>query len=147
MRLKTDYVDDVFSGKRKYLVAENDDGTISLDDVTGYDKEGDTFGAGDMNATNLAVNNLYSIDTVVVPLSGWSSQIPYTQTISIGRMTADKVPIIDLSISGDLSEENVKAQKKSWGYVDKVITNNGSITLICYIKKPITDFSITIKGA
>lgn len=147
MNLKTNYVDDKFEGKRKYQKTDNDDGTISLDDVTDYEQEGDIFGAKDINDVNKAVNDLYQFDTVVVPLSGWSISAPYIQTIPIARMAADKSPVVDLAISGDLSEESVKKQKKSWGYVDRIVSNYGSITLYCYVKKPVVDFAITIKGA
>ena len=58
MNLKTDYKNDIFSGKRKYHMTNNDDGTISLDDVTTYVQEGDILSADDVNATNKAVNEL-----------------------------------------------------------------------------------------
>lgn len=56
MSLKTDYKNDMFSGKRKYQVTQNSDGTISLDDVTTYTQQGDVFSASDINATNIEVN-------------------------------------------------------------------------------------------
>lgn len=56
MSLKTDYKNDMFSGKRKYQVTQNTDGTISLDDVTVYEQQGDVFSADDINATNIEVN-------------------------------------------------------------------------------------------
>lgn len=62
MPLKTDYKNDVLdtskNTKRKYQQTTNDDGTVSLDDVTVYSQEGSLLGAGDMNATNQAVNNI-----------------------------------------------------------------------------------------
>lgn len=56
MSLKTDYQNDKFSGKRKYQIVQNNDGTMSLDDVTQYIVVGDIFNADDINATNRAVN-------------------------------------------------------------------------------------------
>lgn len=56
MSLKTDYKNDAWDGKRRYLLTENADGTISLDDVTNYAVTGDIFNADDINATNTAVN-------------------------------------------------------------------------------------------
>ena len=56
MALKTNYQNDVFSGKRKYNLINNSDGTVSLDDVTVYNKVGDIFNADDINATNKVVN-------------------------------------------------------------------------------------------
>ena len=56
MSLKIDYKDDMFSGKRKYRVTQNADGTISLDDVTNYAQQGDIFTSNDINTTNTEVN-------------------------------------------------------------------------------------------
>lgn len=58
--LPTNYQDDILNvsteGKRKYRMNYNDDGTVSFVDVTPYDQEGSDYGAGDINATNEAVN-------------------------------------------------------------------------------------------
>lgn len=60
--LKTDYKNDVLdttkNTARKYLVTSNADGTVSYEDKTVYTQEGDSFGAGDINATNAEVNAL-----------------------------------------------------------------------------------------
>lgn len=62
MALKENYKDDILdvsvNTKRKYRMTENQDGTISLEDETVYTQEGDSFGSGDMNATNGKVNAL-----------------------------------------------------------------------------------------
>ena len=58
--LPTNYKDDVLATsmgkKRRYNLIQNDDGTISLEDVTEYTQEGDNYGAAQLNATNQAVN-------------------------------------------------------------------------------------------
>lgn len=58
--LPVDFKDDIMNssmgGKRRYRVINNSDGTISLEDATTYDQVGSNFGAGQMNATNEAVN-------------------------------------------------------------------------------------------
>lgn len=60
--LRTDYKDDVLdtskNTQRKYNMINNPDGTVSLQDVTDYLQNGTNFGAGDVNATNEAVNEL-----------------------------------------------------------------------------------------
>lgn len=60
MALKENYVDDVLdiskNTKRKYEMDTNADGTISLNDVTEYSINGDSFGAYDINSTNKVVN-------------------------------------------------------------------------------------------
>ena len=40
MALRTNYKDDVFSGKRKYKELDNGDGTVSFDDETEYAQTG-----------------------------------------------------------------------------------------------------------
>lgn len=55
--LRTDYADAVFEGLRRYLVHENEDGSVSFFDITKYEvKEKVFFGAKDANAINTAVN-------------------------------------------------------------------------------------------
>lgn len=58
--LPTNFKDDILSssmgGKRKYRIIDNGDGTYSFEDVTEYTQTGSDFGAGQINATNKAVN-------------------------------------------------------------------------------------------
>ena len=58
--LPVNFKDDILSpsmgGKRRYNLIQNDDGTYSLEDVTEYTQTGSDFGAGQINATNQAVN-------------------------------------------------------------------------------------------
>ena len=55
MSLKTDYKDAMSQGNRKYQMIQNEDGTVSFEDVTEYTQEGDSFGAKDINDTNTEV--------------------------------------------------------------------------------------------
>lgn len=59
--LPVDFQDDIMSvsmgGKRRYRLIQNTDGTYSLEDATTYDQVGSNFGAGQINATNQAVND------------------------------------------------------------------------------------------
>lgn len=71
--LQVDFKDDVLqaamAGKRKYRVIQNEDGTISLEDVTEYSQVGSNFGASQMNATNMAVNESLDKNKVIDSLS------------------------------------------------------------------------------
>lgn len=58
MALRTNYKDDVFTGKRKYRMTTNPDTTVSFDDETEYVQQGDTYGAAQINAQNAITNNL-----------------------------------------------------------------------------------------
>lgn len=71
---KNDILDTSENVNRKYNMVTNPDDTVSLEDVTVYSQEGDTFGASDINATNHVVNILDSavdnIDLRVDSVSG-----------------------------------------------------------------------------
>lgn len=58
--LPTNFVDDIIApsmgGKRKFTITDNGDGTYEIEDVTDYTQTGSDFGAGQINATNQAVN-------------------------------------------------------------------------------------------
>lgn len=70
MSLKTDYKDDIlaYGNLRKYQMIQNNDGTVSFQDVTQYEQTGDVFGAGDINRTNQAVNEKFDSGDVVDPM-------------------------------------------------------------------------------
>lgn len=61
--LKTDYKDDVLDAsvntKRKWIITENGDGTVTIEDATTYSQTGDIFGSADLNAITLAVNECF----------------------------------------------------------------------------------------
>lgn len=62
MALKVDYKNDILAssmdGKRQYNMIQNQNGTVSFEDVTDYDQEGDILSAGDFNSTNTEINGL-----------------------------------------------------------------------------------------
>ena len=61
--LPTNFKDDILNtsvnSKRKYKMINNTGGTVSFEDKTDYTQEGSEFGAGQINATNDAINNIY----------------------------------------------------------------------------------------
>lgn len=60
--LNTNYTDAAWTGLKKYSQINNDDGTVSFQDVTTYtNKENSFFGAKDANAMNEALNRLMSM--------------------------------------------------------------------------------------
>lgn len=57
--LPTNYTDAVWSGLKRYLMVNNEDGTVSFQDVTVYsNKENSFFGAKDANSMNEALNTI-----------------------------------------------------------------------------------------
>lgn len=72
MSLRTDYKDDVFSGQRKYIMADNGDNTVSFTDVTVYSQVGDTYGASEINTQNDAINNMseaFVVSNTAIPVA------------------------------------------------------------------------------
>lgn len=155
MNLKTNYKNDKFAGLRKYKMTTDTSGLISLEDKTDYAEIGDIFSADDINATNKAVlqNNseiilIKGTKKITVPASGWSNLAPYTQSIGAPGTQDDISLIIGGPYLGDNPNiETVRARKKAFGYVDRVVSGNGIITLYCYGSKPAVDFDIFVKGA
>lgn len=62
--LPTNFKDDILNtsvnSKRKYRMINNSGGTVSFEDATEYRQTGSDFGAGQINATNDAINKIYS---------------------------------------------------------------------------------------
>ena len=68
-QLPTNFKDDILApqmaGKRRYRIIQNDDGTVSLEDVTDYSRVGSDFGAAQINAMNMAVNESFDKNKVI----------------------------------------------------------------------------------
>ncbi|WP_270217639.1 hypothetical protein [Dorea longicatena] len=61
--LSTDFKDQILSDvntQRKYKQTVNEDGTVSLRDMTAYDQEGSTYSAKDIIEEREAINNIYA---------------------------------------------------------------------------------------
>lgn len=72
--LRTNYQDDILDTsanvRRKYLVTENEDGSVSFEDVTEYTQNGDVISAQDINAINSQINaNTEGIDNAASHIS------------------------------------------------------------------------------
>ena len=144
--MRTDFKDDVFSGSRKYNMTNNSDGTVSFTDVTVYSQTGDLIGAKEFNEIGIELNNVNTVTFVDVPKSGWSSSAPYSQTINVESMKDTFNPIYDLYINEDVNAETGAALKEAYGYLDRLKTGNGNITLYCYSDKPTVEFKLKLKG-
>lgn len=151
MALKTTYKDDLISGggtTRKYTMTTNSDGTVSFEDSTTYEQEGDYFGAGDINSTNTAVNKLNNVIEVTLTVSGWSgSSAPYSQSVSVSDVSADDNPILVSVLADGATADTQKAYNKAFGIVSSgtAATANGSITFKVY-KKPTIDVTVGLRG-
>ena len=140
--LKTDYKDYIppESGKR-YIITTNSQGYSTIQDTTEYTQEGDTFGAGDINATNNAVNNLTAADVGAVsqavyeltPQNGWkaASAASACHLIVTGRLAAITARLTAPSATIDSSNSlifNLPSGVVPTKYIDVVMTCGGDIS-------------------
>lgn len=148
--LKTDYVNaelDIAENEyTKYRKTINPDNTESFKDVSVYTVTGDDFGAEDLNATNEQINLLESIDKVTLLANGWSSTIPYTQTVNLERILEVDSPIISMGVPDNISSADYKAMNKAYGFIDRVVSGNGTLTFYCYNKRPNVAINVLVKG-
>lgn len=95
MALKTNYKEDVLAAsntKRKYNMITNDDGTVSFEDATEYQQTGDNFGAGDINTTNMAVNNITDGESTPIAKDWLFADKIYHKTNAIGEVQTETQP-------------------------------------------------------
>lgn len=145
--MKTDWKDDVFE-QRKYIMTNNDDGTVSLEDATEYSQAGDAFGAKELNEIGEEVNR--AKDTVLVTLNAadWTgSAAPYSQTVTASSITADDEPILVKALTDGATAAVQKAYNKAFGIISSgtATTADGNVTFKVY-KKPATDILVGLKG-
>lgn len=98
--LKTDFVDAVWSGLRKFRMTSNGDASVSLEDITDYDVEGDYFGATHANNLGENVNWLkdnYDLYSQISGASAVSSLSANDLLAIISGSAAKKVAVSDLT--------------------------------------------------
>ena len=150
MALKTDYKDDIIATgtQRKYTQTTNSDGTVSFTDSTEYQQTGDTFGAKDINATNIEVNKLEGVKKVTLKANEWTgSAAPYQQIVTVDGIRSTDSPVLVSLLADGASEATQKAYSKAFGIVSSGTgsTSDGSVTFKVY-KKPATDITVGLKG-
>ena len=69
---------------------------------------------------------------------------PYTQTVSVAGMSAAMNPIVDVVLSDDTP--TAITQLEAWSLVNRITTDNGSITAFCFWEKPETAVPIQLKA-
>lgn len=162
MALKTNYKDDVFSGRRKYRMINNADGTVSFEDVTEYSQVGDTFGAADINATNSDIENTQLEYAGTASSTGDRSQrlkvgvrtydidgtkyMESTGTLSTSTTTSFvfTAPVIDgdsvIKVHAGRASGDVSGEKNTFDY-KSIYTTDGQCTVVF----PPADDAISIK--
>lgn len=82
--------------------------------------------------------------SVSLPVSGWSSAYPYTQTVVVSGMAASYSPVWAV-LNTATTEANAKAISKAAGFLQSITTADGAITVKA-IKKPTVALTLSGKG-
>lgn len=164
MSLKTNYKNDAFEGKRKYLIQDNGNGTWSIEDITQYAVTGDIFNADDINATNKAVNthetklseteqsiasldeSLTKVQNVTLLTAGWSASAPYKQTVAISGMKQTDAPTPGLIYPANMTVEQKQLIDKCSDMITDMETFEGCLEVTCKFSRPTVDLIIGLKG-
>ena len=75
--------------------------------------------------------------------SGWSSNAPYTQTISVAGITELDMPQFGVVYSSDVATALI--QKEAFALVDDLETENGKVKFICFEEKPTVDIPVQLE--
>lgn len=167
MSLKTDYVNDVLASsndKRHFAVKNmNDDSVIYadvyLDELTSYAQEGDHFGAGDINATNEAVNdnadaittmnttNTFTVDSTAWVANSDSTTSGFTHVATIGTtLYADESePLWDIISNVNASGIPNASELESANVIRRAYFTSANIKLYA-VAKPTVTLKLRVKG-
>ena len=156
-KLRTNYKNDKYTGKRLYRVTNVSADTVNLDDITIYAEEGDIFSADDINETNAAVNELYEeyaegisranrYVEINLPVSGWSATAPYIQTVSVPGMLASDRPVPGLVYPDNLTEALQAQIDKSANMITTIEALDSKVKVTCRFKKPVIALRLGLKG-
>jgi hypothetical protein len=95
-----------------------------------------------------AVNKAYVDEkrktfSVNVPVSGWTGEGPYIQTVAVAGILATDAPHYGPVYAEE--QETRLAQKEAFAMVDELETIDGFVTLTCFEDKPEADLSIQME--
>ena len=89
------------------------------------------------------VDSAVSIKTAALTASGWSESAPYTQTISVAGVVAEKPPHVAPVYSGNTDADI--ALKEACAAVTYATPGAGTITFVCLEDKPGVDIPIQVE--
>lgn len=99
-------------------------------------------GEAEANAKTYA-DSLHQVIPVAVPVSGWSEEEPFTQTIEVEGILETDTPHWGVVLSGE--KDTKIAQKEAFALVDELDTADGSVTFTCLENKPEVDLTIQME--
>lgn len=117
--LPVNYTDAVWSGLKRYNLINNEDGTVSFQDVTAYsNKESSFFGAKDANRMNEALNTIMSMvengtDLYTAFQNYFASQKEAFEATADNTQSGFNTYVNDLKAEGDETIESIKTDYRN----------------------------------
>lgn len=98
-----------------------------------------------MGAIDTRLDNKEILNTTTLTTAGWSTSVPYTQTVTVTGITANRLPD---KIIPQYSATTATAilQKEAFSMISYYDTGAGTITFTCLEDKPVTDIPLQIVG-
>lgn len=101
-----------------------------------------------MTLTSSGIASFAEIDNrikVLFPAVSWSASAPYTQTVSVPLVTERSKPIYDVyNPSND--PDTLDTVQDAFNAIRRLVTGNGTVTLVCGNLKPAVDLTIILEG-
>ena len=119
--LLTNFLDDILSasmgGKRRYKITRLDGSSeeVTIEDISKYDQVGSTFGAGDINKTNQAVNEKFDSDDVVDPKLATEEGFA-----ADAKLTGDALSELNKNKADKSTVEELSAKIVDWTYLTEI---------------------------
>ena len=141
--LRTDYTDAVWTGKKKYVIENDGDGTSSITDVTVYDNyEKSFFGASDANAINGAINaklDKVILKDITIQSSSWNEDSDlFKAPLSIEDLTAKTK--VDINTTAEI----VKTMMENGIYAIYIENDNGTAKAVAIGNKPAENITLSV---
>ena len=118
--------------------------TIGIDNnATGSDANINAYSVAKVNEL---LSTITTVKTATFTAAGWTSTLPYMQTVNVAGVTSSDRAVISIYIPIGTTVDNVRLQNKAYGRIDIIDSGNGTVTAYCCSKKPAVNFQIQIKG-
>jgi hypothetical protein len=134
-------IEELTGGK---LLASNEDG--SLFEEVNVDVQKLSGLSGNIQSQINTLNGKSRTLVANVPTTGWVTNTHgagYMQTITVNGITVDDNPVVGLVTTASTTND-LKAERMAYACIDKISTDNGSITIECFEKAPTHVFSISL---
>lgn len=114
-------------------------------DVIHHETEASIVLMADGSNVESWISNKEILNTATLTAAGWSASAPYTQTVAVTGITAERLPDKIIPQYSAITATAV-LQKEAYSMISYYDTGAGTITFTCLEDKPVTDIPLQIVG-